>query len=166
MSPALRHMPADRLTVWMVETTESYRLERIKAGESEAEASANAERSFSQLFPGGELAPGQLVFEILEDAAAGPAPEATAASADPIGILWVGPTLNSTTDWWVWNIEIVESHRGRGLGREAMRLAEVQAREHGADSLGLNVFGFNVPARSLYESLGYETTSLQMRKTL
>ena len=30
----------------------------------------------------------------------------------------------------------------------------------------LNVFGFNTTARGLYESLGYETTAVQMRKEL
>ena len=31
-------------------------------------------------------------------------------------------------------------------------------------SLGLNVHGQNMVARSLYESLGYEVTAMQMRK--
>jgi predicted GNAT family acetyltransferase len=30
----------------------------------------------------------------------------------------------------------------------------------------LSVFGFNTTARSLYESLGYETTSIKMVKKL
>jgi ribosomal protein S18 acetylase RimI-like enzyme len=38
--------------------------------------------------------------------------------------------------------------------------------EHGAEEIGLNVFGQNTVARSLYESSGYEISSLQMRKWL
>jgi ribosomal protein S18 acetylase RimI-like enzyme len=45
-----------------------------------------------------------------------------------------------------------------------MRLAEDEARARGMTSLGLNVHGQNTVARSLYESLGYEITALQMKK--
>jgi ribosomal protein S18 acetylase RimI-like enzyme len=45
-----------------------------------------------------------------------------------------------------------------------MRLAEDEARARGMKSLGLNVHGQNMVARSLYESLGYQTTALQMKK--
>ena len=41
-----------------------------------------------------------------------------------------------------------------------------RSREHGAVTLGLNVFGFNSIARSLYRSLGYEESAVQMRKKL
>ncbi len=58
------------------------------------------------------------------------------------------------------------AHRGRGLGRAAMVLAEEAARSQGASELGLNVFGPNTVARRLYESLGYETTAVNMRKPL
>ena len=54
--------------------------------------------------------------------------------------------------------------RGRGYGRDAMRLAEAEARSRGMTSLGLNVHGQNTIARDLYESLGYEITALQMKK--
>ncbi|TFD82372.1 hypothetical protein [Cryobacterium psychrophilum] len=53
-----------------------------------------------------------------------------------------------------------------GLGRRAMQLGEAEARRLGATSMGRNVFGYNVNARAPYESLGYETTAVQMRKDL
>lgn len=148
-------MPVDRLTVWMLAANETYRTERIKAGESESEATANAERSLAQFFPDGSLAHGHVVFDVIGE-----------AQDAPVGVLWIGPTTDSPVDWWVWDIEVVESERGKGYGRQAMRLAEVEANARGAVTLGLNVFGFNTPARSLYESLGYETTAVQMRKSL
>ena len=61
---------------------------------------------------------------------------------------------------------IDEEFRGRGYGREAMLLAEQLARREGALTLGLNVFGHNQVARTLYSSLGYEETAVQMRKAL
>jgi len=68
--------------------------------------------------------------------------------------------------WWVWDVVIDPEHRGQGYGRAAMQLAETYAHARGARTLGLSVFGFNSAARGLYESLGYETTSVKMRKHL
>jgi ribosomal protein S18 acetylase RimI-like enzyme len=65
---------------------------------------------------------------------------------------------------WVFEIEIEPAFRGHGYGRAAMRLAEAEARSRGMTSLGLNVHGQNTVARSLYESLGYEVTAVQMKK--
>lgn len=47
-----------------------------------------------------------------------------------------------------------------------MELAENYAVSQGAKTLGLSVFGFNRAAQGLYESLGYETTSIKMKKRL
>ena len=68
--------------------------------------------------------------------------------------------------FWVWKVAVDEPHRGQGLGRAAMLLAEEVARAHGATELGLSVFGHNAAARHLYESMGYITKSVQMRKSL
>jgi ribosomal protein S18 acetylase RimI-like enzyme len=88
-------------------------------------------------------------------------------SGDTVGYLWIGQDQSDDPNaWWVWDVVIDADQRSRGFGREAMRLAEDVARSRGARSLGLSVFGFNSRARALYESLGYETTSIKMRKTL
>ena len=65
---------------------------------------------------------------------------------------------------WVFEVEVEAPFRGRGYGRAAMRRAEDEARARGMTSLGLNVHGHNVVARSLYESLGYDVTAMQMKK--
>jgi ribosomal protein S18 acetylase RimI-like enzyme len=67
---------------------------------------------------------------------------------------------------WVYAVEVDEAFRGRGYGREAMLLAETEARARGMRSLGLNVHGSNTIARSRYTSLGYHVTTQQMKKTL
>ncbi|MGK9146841.1 GNAT family N-acetyltransferase [Plantibacter flavus] len=154
MNTTLVRMPADRLRGWMLAANAQYRLERIEAGESEVEATAKAAQSLADTFPAGRLQVGHLVFEVrLDDAA--------------VGVLWIGPRSTVLPDeWWIWDVEIDEAFRGRGLGRRAMELAEGAAKEQGAKTLGLNVFGFNRVARGLYESLGYETMAVQMRKQL
>jgi ribosomal protein S18 acetylase RimI-like enzyme len=133
----------------------SYIDERVTAGDARPDAERIALEQIAALFPGGHPAPGQLVFRILDD------------GDDRIGLLWIGPqTPQRSGAFWVWSVEIDAAYRGRGFGRTAMRLAEEAARTHGATELGLNVFGPNVVARSLYESMGYEPTAINMRKSL
>jgi len=61
----------------------------------------------------------------------------------------------------------VHAHlRQHGLGEMLMLSAEEWALENGADSLMLNVYGFNTAARGLYEKLGYQTISHKMLKWL
>jgi ribosomal protein S18 acetylase RimI-like enzyme len=67
---------------------------------------------------------------------------------------------------WIYDIEIVRERRGEGYGRRLLRAVEQLAAERGATTIGLNVFGGNAVARGLYESCGFEVSSLQMRKAL
>ena len=83
-----------------------------------------------------------------------------------VGWLWLGPPPMGGPGLYVYDIEVDEEHRGEGLGRAIMLAAEEVARESGHDRLGLNVFGWNHRAESLYRSLGYEVMSTQMSKRL
>ncbi len=124
-----------------------------RSGMSRKEAEANADHSLERMFPGGVPAEGQHIGHVVVD-------------GQDVGVLWLGLTGDEPDRWYVYDVEIDEDKRGRGFGRQAMLLAESFAREHGAMTLGLNVFGFNSVARSLYRSLGYEESAVQMRKTL
>lgn len=84
-----------------------------------------------------------------------------------VGSIWIGPRAAGQGEtFWVWNIEIDPAHRGRGLGRSALLLAERAAAAHGASQVGLNVLGPNHVARRLYESMGYHATVVNMIKPL
>lgn len=144
---------AAELATWLERTRGPYIDERVAAGDTVAEATANAEQSMERTFPGGKPARGQLSGWVSYEGAR-------------VGELWVGPYGDDPSRWWVWNIEIDEPHRGKGLGRKTMLLAEELARSHGATTIGLNVFAHNQVARGLYTSLGYDETSVQMRKAL
>lgn len=79
-----------------------------------------------------------------------------AVDDEEVGILWVGlRTRGGRPHAFILDIEVAESQRRKGYGRELMLAAERVARDHGADSVGLHVFGFNTGAIALYESLGY-----------
>jgi ribosomal protein S18 acetylase RimI-like enzyme len=121
----------------------------------EAEAWEKARRDTARSFSAGYDTPGQLLFLVL-------------AGTNAVGSLWLavpGPDPDPRMAW-VYDIEVDEEYRGRGYGRAAMLLAETEVRSRGMTSLGLNVFGQNTVARALYESLGYDVTALQMKKTV
>jgi ribosomal protein S18 acetylase RimI-like enzyme len=55
----------------------------------------------------------------------------------------------------VHDIAVLPSHRGRGVGRLLLAHAETHARARGACKLTLEVLSGNLPARKLYESMGF-----------
>ena len=64
------------------------------------------------------------------------------------------------------DVEVLEAHRGQGIGHKLMAASEEWARATGATQMELSVWDFNDRARALYESLGYRTTYRQMLKEL
>jgi ribosomal protein S18 acetylase RimI-like enzyme len=90
------------------------------------------------------------------------------ADGTPIGRLWIGLTHPRGVAHcaYLYDIEVVAEHRGRGLGRALLTAAERTARERGAHALELNVFGYNTTALNLYATSGYRVTTQQMRKDL
>lgn len=91
---------------------------------------------------------------------------AEAPDAGTVGTAWVALEHERTSGAWIYEIEIVAEQRGRGYGRALLRAIEREVEKRGGSTVGLNVFGGNAVARHLYESSGYETTTLQMRKRL
>ncbi|MFE6866459.1 GNAT family N-acetyltransferase [Kitasatospora sp. NPDC057692] len=155
MSATLRPMDARAFPAWLDRSRRDYAKDLVSAGQTPGDAQRHADESMARAFPSGEPGPGHAVFDVLDEAGLA------------VGHLWIGPdTSGDTASWWIWDVVIDEDRRGRGLGRTAMLLGEEYARAQGARTLGLNVFGFNTGARGLYESLGYETTSVKMLKHL
>lgn len=160
MVTELQAMPVDRLPGWIEGVRRDYEQSRIHSGDSREVAARKARTSMDESFPGGVVAPGHLVYDVVavdddnEDGDGGVV----------VGYLWISRKNDAEDAWWVSDISIDEQYRGKGYGRAAMLLAETAAAEHGGATLGLNVFGYNTAARALYESLGYEVTAVQMRK--
>ena len=67
---------------------------------------------------------------------------------------------------WIYDIEVHEEFRRRGYGAQTLEAVEEKARELGADSVELHVFGHNESARALYAKLGYDTQSIVMSRRL
>lgn len=154
MAVALRPLADEGLDAFVAHSNAEYRRERIESGDTPEYADERVAASNAQYVPDGRPADGQHFFDVVED-------------DEVVGALWIG-VLDEVRprEWWVFEIEIAEAHRGRGLGRAAMLLAEEEARARGAEKLGLNVFGHNTVAQGLYTSLGYAVTAINMAKPL
>jgi ribosomal protein S18 acetylase RimI-like enzyme len=156
MRVQLRPMTPDEFTEWYRRAREHYIQERIDSGEAEDVAREIANGQYERYFPGGT--PGEehdvLVVE---------------GDGQPVGMVWLGPYPQGPPDpsvAFLYNIEVDEAHRGRGLGRAALAAAEEHARTRGASQVALNVFGGNAVARALYASAGYLEASVSMTKQL
>jgi ribosomal protein S18 acetylase RimI-like enzyme len=158
MTITLQPMAAAALPAWIAASVHEYELSRRGLGESDGEAAAHARQAAAMFFPGGAPAPGHMIQDVVLTG------EGTLPQT--IGYVWFAPRGPASDAWWVFDIRIYEAHRGSGYGRLALQQAELMALEHGAATMGLNVLGDNTVARHLYESLGYDTTTLAMRKEL
>jgi ribosomal protein S18 acetylase RimI-like enzyme len=120
-----------------------------------ADAVATAEGEFSELLPDGLASPGMHLWT------------ASTREGEAVGLGWL--ELRRTTSGvsaWVYDVHLDADRRGQGLGRQLMEALHDQARELGATTIGLNVFGHNTAAIRLYDSLGYAVTAQQMRRDL
>lgn len=134
-----------------------YAADNIEAGnwtvENAIELSRNATE---QLLPQGRDTPRVLLLS------------AENSDGEYVGYVWVGLDRSGATSpgAWIYDIEVKESHRGKGYGRALLQAAEKETLKNGVDKIGLNVFGPNKVARNLYESAGYDITQIQMSKAL
>ena len=118
---------------WSPQLWEGYvadMLRRCERGEHAKNAALHHERLFVDGRPGS----GQYLMAIVDD---GPAGSLWLAEGTPGGATW----------WFVYDIEIDEMARGRGLGRATMLDAEQWVRDRGRTRLTLNVFDPNHVAR-------------------
>ena len=149
-------MTTDELETLMARTAREYAAEQVQAGnwpEESAEELGRAETA--RLLPEGAQTPGMSFLSAFDGDLR-------------VGYVWLNlePRIATTGEAWIYDIEVVAELRGRGYGRLLLAAAEDEARRAGATYLGLNVFGTNLVARSLYEGSGYEVKTMQMRKAL
>ncbi len=145
---------------WSAHSIEGFARQQVDAGLQPAdEARRDAARIFAEQVPDGPATPGQHFLRVEEVVEAGP--------GETVGHVWLRVRPASTeVEAYLFDIELVEAARGRGLGRATMLAAHDLARSLGATVLRLNVFGHNRPAMALYESLGYAVAGATMQRSL
>jgi ribosomal protein S18 acetylase RimI-like enzyme len=151
---SLIQLKSAELDAYFEQLWKVYHEETIQAGGTEEQAKANISDTKSEVFTDGVLNKEQHIFNVMDE-------------DKHVGFLWLVQRSHiSLNDWYIYDIEIFESERKKGYGTSAMIAAEEYVRKAGGKVLGLSVFGFNTAARTLYESLGYETTRILMKKDL
>ena len=148
-------MPEEYFAAWNERLVGEYAREKVEAGlwtEEHALELSRAEQAAA--LPAGLSTPGHDLFVAVLD-------------GEVVGHLWLftDPT-QPVRDTFIYDIEILEPYRGRGLGRALLEAAESWCAEHGSASVRLNVFAPNTTARALYESAGYAPTSTHMMKRI
>jgi ribosomal protein S18 acetylase RimI-like enzyme len=150
----LRTMTSQEYDAWRPGAIEGYAAEHADAGSRPAEtALEQAHKEFDELLPDGVETPEHHLL-VATDRGTG------------VGLLWLNVPPPPQRAAFVFDVEVDEALRGKGYGRAIMLAAEAYVRERGCSTLRLHVFGSNTVARSLYESLGYETTNVMMSKRL
>ncbi|TWP38341.1 GNAT family N-acetyltransferase [Leekyejoonella antrihumi] len=146
-------MTATEYDQWRPNAVSDYAEHHTRAGSMPADQAHDlAAKQFAELLPDG-VATGEHHLLIPE------------LDGTVVGFLWLHiPTKDPAT--FIYDIVIDEGMRGQGLGRQVMQAGETYARERGANSMKLHVFGENAVARHLYESLGYRETNVMMSKSL
>ena len=148
-------MTATEFDAYRSRSITDYATAHVEAGDWPPEgAELRAARETDELLPDGVETPGMLlvVAETERDGA--------------IGMAWLAVESADRAGAWIYDIEIVRERRGEGHGRRLLQAVERLAAERGAATIGLNVFGGNSVACGLYESSGFEVSSLQMHKAL
>jgi GNAT superfamily N-acetyltransferase len=133
----------------------NYAAGKVRAGTwSQAEAEGRAARDVDGLLPEGPASQGHFLYSVRDDS--------TNAEA---GIVWFALKDSGVgRSVWIHDIFIHENFRRKGYATRALELIEDRAKVLGARSVGLHVFGHNHGARTLYEKMGYNATSITMAK--
>jgi ribosomal protein S18 acetylase RimI-like enzyme len=152
---SLRGMTEGEFEVFLAESIPEYATEKVKAGNWDAkEALRRSREEHTKLLPEGLTSPNQNLYVVELD-------------GNPVGRLWLSLDADVAGGaGFVYDLFVEEPFRRRGIAAQAMVLLEKEAVRLGLRSLALHVFGYNLPARALYQKLGYEITNINMSKDL
>jgi GNAT superfamily N-acetyltransferase len=132
-----------------------YAADKVRAGAwSQDEAEGRAARDVDGLLPEGPATQGHFLYAVRDD-----------STGAGIGTVWFALRDSGVgRSVWIYDIIIHENFRRKGYASRTLEFVEDRARDLGAKSVALHVFGHNHGARSLYEKMGYKETSLTMAK--
>ncbi len=150
-------MPRERFSAYRDGLVRDYARDKVQAGAwSSEDAPRRAAADVDGLLPDGTETEDHYLY-LLRDR----------SPAEEVGVVWLA-VLDSGVgrSVWIYDVQIYEPFRRKGHATRALRAVEGRAIELGAESVELHVFGHNPAARALYEKVGYETTSVVMRRRL
>lgn len=160
MTPTVLLVPFDETDFqsWLKQAIPAYASSHVEDGSWSADESlTKSAAAHSALLPNGVATPGHTLVSICL-----PGEEHPKA-----GHLWWAEVENAgQTGAYVYDVEVAEHARRRGVARAAFAELERVALTRGLRFISLHVFGHNRGARRLYEELGFEPTNLTLRKEI
>jgi ribosomal protein S18 acetylase RimI-like enzyme len=132
-----------------------YAAENVRAGYwDESEALEKSRQQVESLLPQGLQTKDNYIYSLFD-------------GGHKVGMIWMKAEMNRPVKGgFIFDVIVDERFRGKGYGKQVMALIEEKARELELKSIGLHVFAHNTVAKNLYESIGYEISSLNMIKKL
>ena len=148
-------MTQSEYDAFLERTIPEYAEDKVRAGHwAEAEALEKSRKEYLDLLPQGLQTANHYLYTLYDDDQA-------------VGLIWLCANVDRLTqDGFIFELYVDEKYRGKGYGKQAMLLIEEKARDLNLKAIALHVFGSNKTARNLYEAIGYEITSLNMKKDL
>lgn len=78
-----------------------------------------------------------------------------------VGYLWIQKNqLHKSI--FIFQIEVLEEHRGKGYGTKVLESLKAEAIEQGFNHIHLSVFSHNKVAKKLYEKFGFKEKAVSM----
>ncbi len=154
--PILVPMTEVEFSQFKINSIAGYADQNVRSGRWPSEgALQRSAAEYEKLLPQGLATPDHHIFAVH-------APE-----GGVVGSLWLAAVDRAGARVaYVYDIHVHESFRKQGHARRAFEALEPVAQAMGLSTIALHVFAYNTPARALYESLGYATTSVNMQKQL
>lgn len=152
----LEPMTQAQYDAWLSDAIVGYAHEHVVSGRwSEAESLQKSRDEYARLLPEGPATSGHRLWMITRS-----------NDRQAVGVLWIHFIKTPRPHVFIYDIEIRPEFRRQGFAEAAMRKLEQEAKEMGAETIRLHVFGHNTAARPLYEKLGYVATNINMAKAL
>ena len=153
----LAPMGEEAFAAFVETSVTGYADDNVAAGRWMADEALDLSRAeFARLLPQGLATPNNHLFEIREE-----------TGGRSVGFLWFATVSRGNTKAaYVYQLEVHSEFRRRGHARAAFEAMESLCTAMGLSSIGLHVFGHAPGAQSLYSSLGYRVTGINMQKRL
>lgn len=153
----LEKMAAEDFDTYIEKLTANYAKDNVRSGRwTREEALEKSVSQINSLLPEGIETQNHVFFSIVDE-----------GTGDAVGYIWlhVAPG-EGPKKAFIYDLIIFEKFRKRGYGRAALVALEEYAKEKGIASISLHVFAHNAAALSLYRKMGYEVTSMNMKKNI
>ncbi|HNS67649.1 MAG TPA: GNAT family N-acetyltransferase [Mesotoga infera] len=153
----LEKMAAEDFDTYIEKLTANYAKDNVRSGRwTREEALEKSVSQINSLLPEGIETQNHVFFSIVDE-----------GTGDAVGYIWlhVAPGEGHKKAF-IYDLIIFEKFRKRGYGRAALVALEEYAKEKRIASISLHVFAHNAAALSLYRKMGYEVTSMNMKKNI